>query len=181
MSFPFQTLSEFIAARQNNLITFSDWNADELRYEKLLGVLKKTTLGRYFALKRWLKEVAKYCNKRIKLKLHRSLACPYMRESGEIGLGVRDFKRGGYLFFAIAHETAHFILMRQEDYGTLKSLDGQYPESGDKKMLSPVEYCANRITLKLFERCAALTKKAKEKEVILRCIDSLKGQLEKAQ
>lgn len=179
MSLPFKSLPEFIEARDGNKIALYDFCGliDEFDFNKLISVLAKNFFLRIIAVKKWFKEVEKLCNIKIKLKISFKSHKPYMRESGEVGLSFKDLLKPSYLLLAIAHETAHFILTCDGDYPLLKLIDGEYPsDAKDCDLRSPIEYCANDITLTILEKCALVAKKDKHKKKILRFIDNLKKQ-----
>ena len=147
-----------------------------LNFKKLSAVLAWNHLLRRPAAKRWFREVGRVCKKQIRLIISRKSIRPYMQESGGVWLYQRDFFRAGYLFFASAHEAAHFLLMRDQDYGALKALDKEYPpDKKDRQMNSPLEYCANLLTLTLFEKCLKVTK-GRRRQKILWCIARFKEQ-----
>ena len=176
MSFPFHTLQEFTAAQENDGI-FSEIEGliEGLNVKKLVALLGSNRALRRVYVKRWFGEVGRLCNQKIKLKISRTPVKPYMTESGEVGLSRTDFKRTSYLFFASAHEAAHFLLMRDGEYDVLKALDREYPKD---EMRSPIEYCANLLTLALFERCLNAEKREGRRQKISWCIEQLKLQSE---
>ena len=96
----------------------------------------------------------------------------FRSEGGEVCLSLKDLLNPSYSFFAISHESAHFILARDEDYGLLKSLERQL--AGEN---SPLEYCANIITLMIFERCISALKKDKHRQKVAAFIQSLKDSI----
>lgn len=180
MSLPFRTLQEFLGVRDRGGLSFPEAEAriGETDLGKLVSVLSKTAWGRFAAVKRWLKEVGRLCGKKIRLKISFSPHKPYMTENGCVGLYYRDFFRQRYLFFAVAHETAHFLLMCDEDYCLLKALEEEYPaDERDRAMCSPIEYCANRIMLMLFERCACVAETQAAREMIAWCRDRFQEQM----
>lgn len=177
MSLPFSTLEEFLKKRDGGEL-LSAFTLPAADYLKLCRVLAGTPLCRYIAVKRWFKEVGRLCGVKIKLKVSFSPQKPYMTEGGRLGLYYKDFFRPGYLFFAVAHETAHFLLMRGGGYRLLKEIDGQYPaENGDGPLRSPLEYCANAITLALFKRCGELEKNARKRRLTELCAGRLEEQI----
>ena len=178
MSLKFTSLEEFIAARDNNEITLSEFSEilDKLNFKKLVAVLTKLPVNRFIAVKKWIKEVGRLCGTKIRLKISRASHKPYMLESGEIVITKKDFLSSGYCFFAMAHETAHFLLTLGDDYSILKSLDGEYPKDTDGYLRSPVEYCANILTLMIFERCIPEAPKDRLKKKIEKFSSSLKEQ-----
>ena len=176
MSLPFKTLPEFIKARENGEINLSDSAAllDKLNFEKLASALTKKSPFGIISVKKWLKEVGRLCGIKIKLKASLSAHKPYMTEGGEVCLSLKDLLNPSYSFFAISHESAHFILTCDEDYGLLKSLERQ--SSGTD---SPLEYCADIITLMIFERCISVLKKDKHRQKVASFIQSLKESISK--
>ncbi len=181
MSLPFTTLQEFIQARDSGKITLSDFDGvlDKYDFKKLIPVFTPITLVRLIYLKKWLKEVARISGVKIRLKMSLSAHRPYMTEGGEVGLSVKDFLKPSYCFFAIAHETAHFILQLGGEYGLIKSIDAQYSQgAGDGNLRSPTEYCANIITIMIFNRCLAVTKKERYKKKLSAFIAVLKGAID---
>lgn len=179
MSVPFRTLQEFTEMREGEL-SFPRLEASmgKMDLGKLLSVLAKTPWGRFLAVKRWLKEVGRVCDKKIRLKVSFSSHTPYMRENGTVGLCRKDFQRQRYLFFAVAHETAHFLLMCDEDYPLLKALEREYLScEGDGALRSPIEFCANRIMMTLFERCVSAAKDQRTRDVAVWCMECFEEQL----
>ena len=167
MSLPFKTLPEFLDMRDGNKIVLSDFYVllHDLNYKKLVALLTRNTFIRLIRIQKWIKEVSRLCGIKIKLKVSLTAHRPYMLESGKICLSYKDLCGMNYSFLAIAHETAHFILMCDEDYEQLKALDRQYPlDAKDRDWLSPLEYCANSIMLMLLEECIAIAQKNEDKE-----------------
>lgn len=176
MSLPFKTLQEFLSARDKSEIVLFDVCGllDEINFKNLVAVFTKNSFVRIVCVKKWIKELGRFCGIKIKLKISLLTHRPYMRESGEICLSYKDLGRPSYSFFAIAHETAHFILMCDSDYELLKVLDMEYPvDAKDRDLRSPIEYCANLVTLMILERCLAVVKKEDFKLRILHHINNL--------
>ena len=78
-----------------------------------------------------------------------------------------------------AHETAHFVLMRDENYASIKALDRESKAiyGRESKMKSPIELCANLIALKILERCKNVERNRKKQKKIKLCIKTLEKQL----
>lgn len=150
-----------------------------LDVKKLTSVLSCHFLLRRGAVKKWIKEVEDKVGQQITLSIVRKEVVPYMQEDGLLCFSCKDIVRRERLFMLLCHETAHFILMRDSEYESLKRVDSEYLLEGKQraKMLSPVEYCANLITLKILKRCVEVIKSQKNKAVILQITDSLKKQL----
>lgn len=174
MSLTFQSLQEFLQARDKGEIDLSDFNVllDKLDFKKLVALFSKNFFIRLANLKKWIRQVGRVCGIKIKLKTSLSAHRPYMLEGGVIGLSFKDLLKPSYSFFAIAHETAHFILMCNDGYAKLKAFDREY--HNNTELNSPIEYCANIITLTIFERCICVTQKVKRREKIAEYINSLK-------
>ncbi|MCM1438917.1 MAG: hypothetical protein NC131_06865 [Roseburia sp.] len=181
MSFPFDSAAEFVFLRDGRGINLNGFGGvlDKLDAYKLSAVLIRNPFLRRIAVLKWLKEVSRVCGFEVKLKVLKAEAKPYMTEGGEVCLCRSHLKKAGYTFFALAHETAHFVLMTDPDYKLLKQIDGEYPEnSADANLRSPLEYCANILTLALMQRCAAVEKRAARKEKIEKFTDALKKAME---
>ena len=104
-----------------------------------------------------------------------------MREEGEICFCERDLYREEKLFMLLTHESAHFLLMQDAKYESIKALDREYLKSSpdDAKMNSPIEGWANFVTLMILLRCYNSEKSRKKREIIEKCIKTLKKQLTK--
>ena len=178
MSLAFSGLQEFDLAKNSDSLSASLTSLTEgLKIKKLTAVLACHHLFRRRGAKLWLEEVGRCCDLSITLHLSSEPTKPYMQESGGVWLYRRDFYRAGYLLFALAHEGAHFLLMRGEGYQALKELDAQYPKDApDREMNSPLEYCANLLTLILLEKCLASAKGRGRRQTIQWCITRLKEQ-----
>lgn len=182
MSLPFKTLQEFTNARDKREIVLSDFCGllDKLNFKKLVAVLTRNLFIRIKSLKNWIREVGQLCGIKIKLKISLSAHRPYMTEKGDIGLWYGDLFKTNDLFFAIVHESAHFILTCNEAYALLKVLDKEYPsDAGDRQLRSPIEYCANVVTLMILERCLTCVKKERHKARILHYLNYLQEKINK--
>ena len=134
---------------------------------------------RKFKIRQWLKELGRVTNTPIELSVVKDEVTPYMREDGLICFCKKDILRADRLFMLLAHEAAHFILMQDKNYGAIKELDSVYKSQPqrEQKMHSPIEFCANVITLMILERCKNAERWRKTQEKIEICIKSLKKQL----
>ena len=152
---------------------------EKINAKKLVAVLASHKFFRKIFIKKWIKEVEKALGISISLQIVKDEITPFMQESGALVFSRKDIARRERIFMLLAHEVAHFILAEDERYETLKILDKQYriDEKERAKMLSPIEYCANLITLKLFFRCKMATKRAKLHTIIQQLALSLKKQL----
>ncbi len=177
----FQSLEEFEALRDEEKIdvTATRCMLDSLSFQTLVGMLSYFTALRQLRIRQWGKELRKITGQPIKIRMTREEITPYMQEDGVICFCKKDVHRVDRLFMLFAHETAHFILMQDKNYATIKKLDGVYttlPER-EQKMNSPIERCANLITLMILERCKGVEKGRRKTEKIERCIKTLQKQL----
>ncbi len=178
----FETLEEYQALRDNEKIDLQAIAPvmDRLSYGKLNGVLSVPPLFAKIQCRRWQRELEKVLGAEITLHMTEEEIVPYMREDGVLCFCKKDLKRREKLFMLLAHESAHFILMRDKNYGQLKKVDTVYRAVSGRecKMHSPVEECANLVTLLILDRCKQGARK-KTQKIIERCIKSLKNQLTK--
>ena len=181
MTKDFQNLEEFEALRDDEKIDTAsvDEILNRLCFKKLNGTLSRFVLIRRLRLIQWLKELGKITGTPPKLSLTREETTPYMQEGGLISFCKKDVLRADRLFMLLAHETAHFILMQDESYGRLKMINADYAKMPwrEQKMHSPIELCANIITVMILERCKNVEKGRKCREKIEICVKSLKKQL----
>ena len=181
MTDKFKTLEEFEALQGDEKIDLAATNdaLDKLSFKVLNGALSRFVLVRKIRLNQWLKEMQSISGTPIRLRLTKEETTPYMQEDGLISFCKRDVLRADRLFMILAHETAHFILMRDNSYDTLKRINREYTLSHQNlgAMCSPIELCANLITLMILERCKRVEKSQKKQKNIEICIKSLKKQL----
>ena len=152
---------------------------DGLRLEKLCAVLGSFALLTRLRVNRWLKELSKASPVAVTLRLESEEITPYMQESGVLCFGKKDLSRKEKLFMLLAHESAHFLLMGDERYPLLKEIDGEYKAlfGRDHRMHSPVEECANLLTLLILSRCRGIKMSQNSRKIVERCIKTLKKQL----
>ena len=152
---------------------------DKLRFGGLTAALSSSVIIRRLGLHRWLRELSKITETPVKLRTTDEQITPHMQESGVICFCEKDIYRPQKLFMILAHEAAHFILMRDSNYGLIKKLDGEYRPTSveDQKMRSPVELCANIITLLILNRSRESEKRQNKQRKIEDCIKTLKKQL----
>ena len=179
----FQNIAEFEQLPDDEKIDFYfiENLLDKLCIKKLPRVLTRFVLIRKLQIKKWIKEVSKITPNPIKLYITQEEIIPYMKEEGVISFCKKDIYRVDKIFMILAHETAHFILMQDKNYESIKKVDKEYTQMlGHKeKMNSPIEYCANLITLMILQRCKFVEKKPKMKEKIGKCMKKLSNQLTK--
>ena len=152
-----------------------------LHIKRLCGILTRHQPLRRLRLRQWLRDLSTVTSRDIKLLLTKEEVTPYMREEGEICFCERDLYREEKLFMLLTHESAHFLLMQDAKYESIKALDREYLKSSpdDAKMNSPIEGWANFVTLMILLRCYNSEKSRKKREIIEKCIKTLKKQLTK--
>ena len=177
----FQDPTEFEAIPVEEKIDFDATNAllDRLCFPKLNALLSKITIVRIWAMRRWVKELSRLTSLSVTLNFTKEIITPYMQESGKIFLSKKEIFHIDKLFMIFAHETAHFILMQDKSYGMIKEADNEYRRipGREQRMTSPIEICANVITLMILERCKTVEKSAKRLEIIGNCQKTLENQL----
>ncbi len=177
----YNTLAEFEALSDDQKIDHGAAQAalDRLNFKKLCGVLSRYGLVRRLCARLWIGEIGKITGQPIKLRLTREEITPYMQEDGVIGFCSKDLDRTERLLMLLAHETAHFILMQDKDYALLQNIDREYKAMPDREqaMHSPIEWCANIITLNILSRCLQVEKSQKRQQIIEICKTSLNKQL----
>lgn len=181
MTKSYRTLAEFEALPNDKKINRKAIDAilDRLCYNQLCGVLSRFAVIRILSVRQWLTALGRITGRKISLRTENEEITPYMSEAGVVCFCKRDLYHIDRLFMIAAHESAHFILMQDENYALLKKINGEYlsiPER-EKKMNSPIELCANIITLEILERCKKTEKSRKKQQKIEICIKTLKKQL----
>ena len=178
-----QTLKEFLTKRDEEQI-------DVTVFDALISALPVKQLNTLFApcypLRRhaataWTRALAEETDQPIRLSINEKGTRPYMSEQGTLFIPKSTFHHLDLLFIAIAHESAHFILMTSPDYERLQELDAQYRNQGhsDVAMRSPTEYYANLLTLRILTLCQDAASSTKLKERIGVTIDDLSRQMRK--
>ena len=179
----FETLEEYQALPDDEKIDLQAVNAvlDGLPFSQLKGILSDFAPFPKLRCDRWLKELEKALDRKIALQMTEEEIIPYMREDGVLCFCKKDLHRKEKLFMLLAHESAHFILMGDEGYHRLKRVDSAYRAHPDREcnMHSPIEECANLITLLILDRCKHCEKRKKTQKILEKCIISLEKQLTK--
>ena len=177
----FDCLAEFEALRNDEKADMKAAEAilDRLCFQKMNLMLSGLAPIRMLGIRLWINELNKIGNGPITLRTTDKEITPYMHEDGVICLCKKDVHRVERLLMIFAHETAHFVLMRDENYASIKAVDRESEAiyGCENKMKSPVELCANLITLKILERCQNAEKCIKKQKKIKSCIKTLEKQL----
>lgn len=156
----FLTLNEFIQQRDDGSLWQQPWLKmfEGLDLTFLTAVAKaKTVAVRRFTTWLWLRVLQKKYGK-VNVTLTKQTT-PYMTDDGVIYLPEGDLAHPKRFFMALTHESAHLLLSKQDGYQKLKELDLLYTAE-DSAMRSPLEYCANALTLAMLCRCHALAPNA---------------------
>ena len=179
----FQSLAEFEALKDQEKIDLgiAETMLDRLCVTRLTAVLTRFTWLRKCYIRRWVNEIKKISGRDVKLHLTCEEITPYMLEEGVICFSKKDVYRVKKLLMLLAHETAHFVLMRDPNYEMIKQIDCEYKAMPwrEQTMHSPVEYCANLVTIMILTRCQLVEKDQNKKEIIQDCVISLNKQLTK--
>jgi hypothetical protein len=174
-------LAEFIALSDELKIDESGVRKilDALDFRKLNAVLISHKFFRKIFIDKWLNHAQKVLKISIKTELVKEEIVPFMKESGVLCFSKRDIARKEKTFVLLAHEIAHFIIMKDERYDEIRRFDIEYKENGFERsnMLSPIEYCANLVTLMILSRCENAMKSKKNRRIIQELVCSLKKQL----
>ena len=177
----FQNLAEFQALCDDQLLDLAAVEAILARLctKRLTGVLTDLIPVRKIRIRQWIRELQKITGRPVLLQLTREETTPYMHEDGVICFCKKDVYRADKLFMLLAHETAHFVLMQDARYALIKQIDADYCSCTQQKssMHSPIERCANLITLVILTRCMRVERNQKRLHRIEICIESLRKQL----
>ncbi len=179
----FSDLGEFIRLRDAGLLGVEGFEEilGRLDYGPLLGVLSRGPF-RVAKGRKWLRGVGEVLGRKIGLKVTLSKGRPYMTEGGTVSVGIGTVRKPSVLFFALAHEAAHFLLLTDGSYPLLRSLEGEYRERfEDARMRSPVEYAANLVTMEIFRRCMAAAGEDGRRERVSRLLGELQTAVKEAQ
>ena len=177
----FQNLEEFEALSDHEILDFEaiDTVLDQLGLKRLTGVWTSFIPLRKIRVKQWIGELRKLTGHPVSLQLTREEITPYMHEDGVICFCKKDIYRVDKLFMLLAHETAHFVLMKDARYALIKQVDAAYnsrPQQASS-MHAPIERCANLITLELLARCMLVEQNQKTLRSMQLCAESLRKQL----
>ena len=122
---------------------------------------KWTVIGKVLWVKRWFRSENALFPKGV--NLHLPLWSKYgchMDDAGNVTLPLSVFRRRLDPFVKyVFHESAHLYLSSSDEYESLLALDKlfleRYGDRGDAICLTPIEYFASLLSIRLLERAAA--------------------------
>ena len=176
-----ETLKDFLALKEKQESDISEFEGLCLSLPlDLLGqAFSLNAITRRFYAKAWLDALGHGLHKKLKLVSGEEGTAPFMLEEGVLTLPKGVFSKPGLLYISLVHESSHFILCSSSKYESLKKIDQEYRSlgKGDEKMLAPIEYYANTLSLALMEQCIERSKNNKTKGKIAEIRDDLKRQM----
>lgn len=102
----------------------------------------------------------------------------YMRDGGDIFLSVGLLLRPvGNVFLALCHELGHMWLSEQPDYAALKALDLQFLKSSLPAEASPLEICADVLSLRLAQAVLPALDSPKKQQRLTTLVENEYGRL----
>ena len=137
----FNSLAEFyLLSDGEKLDSKIDEIVRSLDLKKLGKVLTCHFLLTTYAVKSWIREVENKLGLSINLRIVKEESVPYMKENGLLCFSKKDIGREERIFMLSAHETAHFILMKDGEYEAIKRINEEYLQTSAERanMLSPI-------------------------------------------
>ena len=176
-----ETLNDFLKLQEKQKSDIDEFEGLclSMPLDLLAQAFSLNPLTRRFYVKAWMDALGQALHKKLKLTAGEENEAPYMLEEGVLTLPKGIYSKPGLLFISLVHESSHFVLASSPKYEVLKRIDKEYKSlgKGDEKMLSPIEYYANTLSLALMEQALERTKNKKAKAEIPLIRDDLKKQL----
>lgn len=176
-----ETLNDFLKLKEKQECDIEEFEGLclSMPLDLLAQAFSLNPLTRRFYVRAWMDALGHALHKKLKLIAGNQDEAPYMLEEGVLALPKGIYSKPGLLFISLVHESSHFIICSSPKYEDLKRIDKEYKalDRGDEKMLSPIEYYANTLSLALMEQCIERTKNKKAKAEIAIIRDDLKKQL----